>query len=164
MLGTPFFIVFGSLSDKIGRKPIILAGCLLAALTYFPLFKALTEAANPTLAAAQAKTQGRGHGRPERVLVPVQPDRARAKFTSSCDIAKQLPGAQRRSATTNVDAPAGTPATHQDRRQGDRRATPRNGLAGRRSDDEAIADVQEGASADDAEGGRLSGQGRPGAA
>ena len=43
LVGTPFFIVFGSLSDKIGRKPIIMAGCLIAALTYFPLFKALTE-------------------------------------------------------------------------------------------------------------------------
>ncbi len=43
LIGTPFFVVFGWLSDKIGRKPIILAGCLLAALTYFPIFKALTE-------------------------------------------------------------------------------------------------------------------------
>src|SRR5690242_12049045 len=57
LIGTPFFIVFGSLSDKIGRKPIIMAGCLIAALTYFPLFKALTEAANPDLAAAQAKNK-----------------------------------------------------------------------------------------------------------
>src|SRR5712691_1601692 len=46
VLGTPFFIVFGALSDKIGRKPIIMAGCLVAALTFFPLFKALTQAAN----------------------------------------------------------------------------------------------------------------------
>src|SRR3546814_7880590 len=53
-LGTPFFIVFGWLSDKIGRKPIILAGCALAALTYFPAFHMLTTAANPGLAAAQA--------------------------------------------------------------------------------------------------------------
>ena len=57
IIGTPFFLVFGSLSDKIGRKPIILAGCLLAAVTYFPVFKALTAAANPDLAAAQAKSQ-----------------------------------------------------------------------------------------------------------
>ncbi|MFX5730375.1 MFS transporter, partial [Acinetobacter baumannii] len=54
LIGTPFFVVFGSLSDKIGRKPIILAGCLVAALTYFPLFKALTVYANPDLAKAQA--------------------------------------------------------------------------------------------------------------
>src|SRR5258705_9558001 len=56
LIGTPFFVVFGKLSDKIGRKPIIMAGCLLGALTYFPLFHALTEAANPELAAAQAKS------------------------------------------------------------------------------------------------------------
>src|SRR5437879_59765 len=54
LLGTPFFVVFGWLSDKIGRKPIILAGCLAAVLTYFPIFKALTVAANPQLAAASA--------------------------------------------------------------------------------------------------------------
>jgi len=53
LIGTPFFILFGWLSDKIGRKPIILAGCALAALTYFPLFNALTVAANPALASAQ---------------------------------------------------------------------------------------------------------------
>jgi MFS family permease len=53
LIGTPFFIVFGWLSDKIGRKPIIMAGCALAALTYFPLFNALTAAANPALAQAQ---------------------------------------------------------------------------------------------------------------
>lgn len=53
LIGTPFFIVFGWLSDKIGRKPIIMAGCALAALTYFPLFQALTQAANPALAQAQ---------------------------------------------------------------------------------------------------------------
>src|SRR4029450_4648409 len=53
LIGTPFFILFGSLSDKIGRKPIIMAGCLLAALTFFPLFGALTQAANPQLAPGQ---------------------------------------------------------------------------------------------------------------
>src|SRR5450830_1232843 len=54
ILGTPFFVLFGAWSDKIGRKPIIMAGCLLAVLTYFPVFTALTKAANPALAAAQA--------------------------------------------------------------------------------------------------------------
>jgi MFS family permease len=52
LIGTPFFIVFGALSDKIGRKPIIMAGCLLAAVTYFPIFKAVAQYANPALYAA----------------------------------------------------------------------------------------------------------------
>jgi hypothetical protein len=56
LVGTPFFIFFGWLSDKIGRKGIIMAGCLVAALTYFPLFKALTHYVNPALEAATAKT------------------------------------------------------------------------------------------------------------
>ena len=49
LLGTGFFVVFGALSDKIGRKPIILAGCLIAALTFFPIFKMITSNANPAL-------------------------------------------------------------------------------------------------------------------
>ena len=57
VIGTPFFIFFGWLSDKIGRLKIILAGCLIAALTYFPLFAALTHYANPDLEAFQAKTK-----------------------------------------------------------------------------------------------------------
>src|SRR5499433_2161707 len=56
VLGTPFFLVFGALSDRIGRKNIILAGCLIAALTYFPLFKGLTHFVNPALEQYQAKT------------------------------------------------------------------------------------------------------------
>ena len=109
VIGTPFFIVFGALSDKIGRKPIIMAGCLLAVLTYFPVFSALTRAANPDLAAAQAKN---------RVIVTADPAECSfqfnptgtVKFTSSCDIAKQvLAGAS--VSYDNVAAPAGTPAT-----------------------------------------------------
>jgi MFS family permease len=53
LLGTPFFIFFGWLSDKIGRLKIILAGCLIAALTYFPLFQALTHYVNPALESFQ---------------------------------------------------------------------------------------------------------------
>jgi hypothetical protein len=56
LLGTPFFIVFGALSDKIGRLKIILLGCLIAALTYFPLFKALTHYVNPALEVYSEKT------------------------------------------------------------------------------------------------------------
>jgi MFS family permease len=56
LIGTPFFVVFGRLSDKIGRKKIIMAGCLLAALTYFPLFRGLTHYINPALEEAAAKT------------------------------------------------------------------------------------------------------------
>jgi MFS family permease len=89
IIGTPFFIVFGSLSDKIGRKPIIMAGCLIAALTYLPLFKALTEAANPDLAAAQAKNKVVVVADPERCSFQFNPT-GTAKFTSSCDIAKQV--------------------------------------------------------------------------
>src|SRR5260370_36925298 len=51
-IGTPFFLVFGKLSDRIGRKKIILAGCLIAAVTYFPLFKGLTPFSKPPLARA----------------------------------------------------------------------------------------------------------------
>jgi MFS family permease len=54
VIGTPFFLVFGWLSDRIGRKKIILAGCLFAALTYFPLFNTLSRVVNPALFAAQA--------------------------------------------------------------------------------------------------------------
>jgi MFS family permease len=57
LLGTGFFIVFGALSDKIGRKPIILAGCLIAALTFFPIFKMITTNANPALEKAIESTK-----------------------------------------------------------------------------------------------------------
>ena len=88
-IGTPFFIVFGTLSDKIGRKPIIMAGCLIAALTYFPLFKALTEAANPDLAAAQARNKVTVTADPAECSFQFNPTGV-AKFTSSCDVAKQV--------------------------------------------------------------------------
>jgi MFS family permease len=56
LIGLPFFVIFGSLSDRVGRLKIILAGCLLAALTYFPLFRALTHAINPALEQFQKAT------------------------------------------------------------------------------------------------------------
>ena len=87
ILGTPFFIVFGSWSDKIGRKPIIMAGCLLAVLTYFPLFNALTTYANPKLQQAIQKSP---------VTVVSEPTHCNlilnltgtAKFTTPCDLAR----------------------------------------------------------------------------
>ena len=63
LIGTPFFVFFGWLSDRIGRKPIILTGCLLAALTYFPLFHALTAAANPQPRRRHAQRSGDGDRR-----------------------------------------------------------------------------------------------------
>jgi MFS family permease len=109
VIGTPFFVVFGALSDKIGRKPIIMAGCLLAAITYFPVFGALTKAANPDLAAAQAKNQVVVTADPNECSFQFNPT-GTVKFTSSCDIAKQvLAGAS--VSYENVAAPAGTVAS-----------------------------------------------------
>jgi hypothetical protein len=109
VIGTPFFIVFGALSDKIGRKPIIMAGCLLAALTYFPVFGALTKAANPDLAAAQAKNKVVVTADPAECSFQFNPT-GTVKFTSSCDIAKQvLAGAS--VSYENAAAAAGTVAS-----------------------------------------------------
>lgn len=88
VIGTPFFIVFGTLSDKIGRKPIIMLGCLLAVLTYFPVFKMLTKAANPDLYAAQEKSHVVVMADPAECSFQFNPT-GTVKFTSSCDIAKQ---------------------------------------------------------------------------
>jgi MFS family permease len=108
-LATPFFIFFGSLSDRIGRKPIILAGCLIAALTYFPIFKGLTTYGNPALANALATAP---------VVVVADPASCNfqfkltgtEKFPSSCDIATaQLTAAS--VSYTRQDAPAGTVAS-----------------------------------------------------
>ena len=89
LIGTPFFILFGSWSDKIGRKPIIMAGCLLAVLTYFPVFEALTKAANPDLYAAQQKSKVTVFADPSECSFQFNPT-GTVKFTSSCDIAKQV--------------------------------------------------------------------------
>jgi MFS family permease len=89
IIGTPFFLIFGSLSDRIGRKPIILAGCLLAALTYFPLFKALTVAGNPQLAHALQSAPVTLHADARECSFQFNPTGA-TKFTSSCDVAKQV--------------------------------------------------------------------------
>ncbi|MDO8251532.1 MAG: MFS transporter [Rhodoferax sp.] len=109
LIGTPFFIVFGAWSDKIGRKPIIMAGCLLAVLTYFPVFTALTKAANPALAAAQAANKVVVTSDDKECSFQFNPT-GTVKFTSSCDIAKQvLAGAS--VSYDNVVGAAGAPAT-----------------------------------------------------
>ncbi|HOV56286.1 MAG TPA: MFS transporter [Rhodanobacteraceae bacterium] len=86
-IATPFFIVFGWLSDKIGRKPIIMAGCLLAVLTYFPLFKALTHYGNPAIETASANSPVLVTADPATCSFQFNPV-GTSKFTSSCDIAK----------------------------------------------------------------------------
>jgi MFS family permease len=110
ILGTGGFLFFGSLSDRIGRKPIILAGCAIAALTYFPVFEALTRVANPVLHQA--------HQTP--VAITVDPEQCSfqfnptgtAKFTSSCDVVKaQL--ARSSVNYTTVEDSAATSATVQ---------------------------------------------------
>jgi MFS family permease len=108
VIGTPFFIVFGSLSDRIGRKPIIMLGCLLAALTYFPVFEALTKAANPALYEAQKNGKVVVIADPAECSFQFNPTGTK-KFTSSCDIGKQKLAAGSVS-YTNEAAPAGTPA------------------------------------------------------
>jgi MFS family permease len=106
LIGTPCFVLFGALSDKIGRKPIIMGGCLIAALTYFPLFHALTHFANPALEAAQQKSPIVVIANPDECSFQFNPV-GTAKFTSSCDIAKS---ALSRAGLNydNVAAPAGT--------------------------------------------------------
>ena len=107
-LGTPGFILFGWLSDRIGRKPIILAGFLLAALTYFPIFKGITHFANPKLEAALASAPVTVISDPAECSFQFKAT-GTEKFTTGCDIAK--------SALVNLsvnyqnqDAPKGTPA------------------------------------------------------
>jgi MFS family permease len=87
ILGTGGFVLFGWLSDKIGRKPIILLGCALAALTYFPLFKLLTKEANPALYAAQQSIPVRVVAAPGDCHFQFNPT-GTVTFTTSCDIAK----------------------------------------------------------------------------
>ena len=87
LIGTPFFVVFGALSDKIGRKPIIMLGCLLAALTYFPIFKALTHYGNPAIATAAATSPVVVTADPATCSFQFNPV-GTSKFTTSCDIVK----------------------------------------------------------------------------
>ncbi len=109
MLGTPFFVIFGSLSDRIGRKKVIMAGCAIAALTYFPLFHALTSFANPKLQAAIEKSPVTVVAAPEDCNLVLNLT-GTAKFTTPCDLSRTWLA----NAGVNydkVDGPSGTPAT-----------------------------------------------------
>ena len=109
LIGTPFFIFFGWLSDKIGRKPIIMAGCLVAAVTYFPLFQGLTHFANPALEKAVATAPVTVVADPNECSFQFNPV-GTSKFVTSCDIAKSF--LARRSVNyQNEAAPAGTTAS-----------------------------------------------------
>ncbi|MBY0340239.1 MAG: MHS family MFS transporter [Rhodocyclaceae bacterium] len=109
IIGTPFFVVCGALSDKIGRKPIIMAGCIIAALTYFPIFKGLTHFANPDLEAAQKNSPVTVIADPDSCSFQFNPV-GTAKFVTSCDIAKSFL-AKNSVNYANVAAPAGTVAS-----------------------------------------------------
>lgn len=87
-IGTPFFVLFGWLSDRIGRKPIILAGCALAAASYFPAFNLLTEAANPALARAQASAPVRVIADAGACSVQFDPLGRNRFDATSCDIVR----------------------------------------------------------------------------
>jgi MFS family permease len=110
-IATPLFVVFGALSDRIGRKPIIMAGLALSVITYFPIFKGLTHFANPALERALAESPVVLQADPAQCSFQFNPTGTQ-RFTSSCDIAK----AQLVTASVNFrtqDAPAGTVATIQ---------------------------------------------------
>jgi sugar transport protein len=108
-LATPGFVFFGWLSDKIGRKPIILAGCLLAMATYFPLFEALTRYANPALFAAQSAAPVTVIADPAQCSFQFDPIGKNKFDSTSCDIAKSFL-AKAGVSYNRVDAPAGTVA------------------------------------------------------
>ena len=110
LIGTPFFIVFGILSDKIGRKPIILAGCLLAALTYFTVFPMLLGYANPALVAAQKANKVTVTADPAQCSFQGSPIARDIDFRTSCDIAKRAL-TQQYIPYENKAGPAGSQAT-----------------------------------------------------
>jgi MFS family permease len=110
VLATPGFIFFGWLSDRIGRKPIIMVGCLLAMLTYFPLFNALTRYANPALYTAQSSAPVTVVADPNECSVQFDPIGKNPFDSTSCDIAKNFL-AKASVSYRSENAPAGTIAT-----------------------------------------------------
>ncbi|NGM87871.1 MHS family MFS transporter [Parapusillimonas sp. SGNA-6] len=106
LLGTPFFVVFGAMSDRIGRKPIIMAGCLIAALAYHPVFKGITHFANPALERAQASAPVTVIADPATCSFQFNPVGV-SSFTSSCDILKAFMASNSVN-YNNEAAPAGT--------------------------------------------------------
>lgn len=110
VIGTPFFVIFGTLSDKIGRKPIIMAGCLLAALTYFSVFPMLLKYANPALLQAQQTTKVTITANPAECSFQGSPIARDIDFRTSCDIAKRAL-TQSYIPYENKPGPAGAPAT-----------------------------------------------------
>jgi MFS family permease len=108
IIGTPFFIVFGRLSDKIGRKKIVLGGCLLAALTYIPIFEGITHYANPAIESATATSPVSVIADPNACTFQFDPV-GKKKYIQSCDIAKAAL-AKAGVPYTNVAAPAGSTA------------------------------------------------------
>jgi MFS family permease len=113
VIGTPFFLFFGTLSDKIGRKLVIMLGLLLAIITYLPntpvsIFNNLTHYANPKLEKAMATSPAAITVDPAECTFQFNPT-GTAKFTSSCDIAKQVMASNSASYST-VSGPAGTVA------------------------------------------------------
>ena len=110
VIGTPFFIVFGSLSDRIGRKPIIMAGCLIAALTYFAVFPMLLKYSNPALLAAQQASKVAVTADPKECSFQGSPIAREIDFRTSCDIAKRTLALAYIPYENKVAAP-GTPAT-----------------------------------------------------
>ncbi|MBK6852429.1 MAG: MHS family MFS transporter [Burkholderiales bacterium] len=142
LLGTPFFVFFGTVSDRIGRKPVIMAGLLLACITYFPLFKTLTEAANPDLAKAQRLSQIVVSADPETCSFQGSPIAREIDFTSACDLGKRAL-AQNSASYSNVTLPAGSPTTV---RIGDQTLTPpiaKLTAAGDRFDEASVAAISE---------------------
>jgi MFS family permease len=108
-LATPGFVFFGWLSDKIGRKPIILAGCLFAVLTYFPLFESLTRYANPALYKAQAAAPVTVYADPAQCSFQFDPIGKNKFDSTSCDIAKSFL-AKAGVSYARIDAPSGAVA------------------------------------------------------